>query len=277
MLSKVNHGGRGGWIALLALAALSGPVATLAPRPAGAAEYVGAETPDVKAEDRAVVAHPQPVQVIFQFKTKGAPNARATKMIKSQVLDVIKASGDFSDISETATPNGALLSVVIDNVITPSETAADEGKGFATGATFFLVGNTVKDSYVCTVDYTAGPGAPTITKIAHHALYTQIGLTAPAPKDAIKVGAMKEAIAIMIRQIVSNPLNQVATDPAFQPASTPAPAAATPVALASPAPGAPTTTVPTVAAPLVSPSVTPTPTASAPAETTKAETSPAKP
>ena len=97
MLSKVNHGGRGGWIALLALAALSGPVATLAPRPAGAAEYVGAETPDVKAEDRAVVAHPQPVQVIFQFKTKGAPNARATKMIKSQVLDVIKASGDFSD------------------------------------------------------------------------------------------------------------------------------------------------------------------------------------
>ncbi len=159
------------------------------------------------------MAKPQPVQVLFQFETKGAPNARATKMLKTQVFQIIKDSGAFSDIGETPTPNGAVLSVTIDNVMDPGATGDAEAKGFVTGATFFLVGNTVKDNYICTVSYVAGPGASTITKTARHALYTQVGMTAPTPKDAVKVGAIKEALNIMVRQIVANPLNECGARP----------------------------------------------------------------
>ena len=239
MLTIFRRAGRtaGLWLALCATGTAAIPAV------AAAAEYISADITDVKPEDKAQIAHPQPVQVLFQFSTKGAPNARATKFLKAQVFQAIKDSGDFADIGDTPTPNGAVLSVSIDNV---ADTGDAEAKGFVTGATFFLVGSTVKDNYTCTVSYAAGPSAPTITKTAHHALYTQVGMTAPAPKDAVKVGAMKEALNIMVRQIVSNPLNEVARDPAFlgapaqsaPPASAPtaAPANTATAAASSPAP-----------------------------------------
>jgi hypothetical protein len=238
---------------------LAGLGLTLAPKPVSAAEYIDGGISDVKPEDKAVVAHPQPVQVLFQFETKDAPNARATKYLKAQVLDTIKASGVFSSVGEEPAPNGAVLSIVIDNVVNPGDMAKAEGQGFATGATFFLVGNTVKDSYLCTVSYVAGPNAPTITKTARHALYTQVGMTAPTPPNAVKIGAMKDALNIMVRQIVSNPLNDVARDPSFQVAEAQAPAAPTTVA----APTPPATTEPLPATPTAV--AAPVPPASAPA------------
>src|ERR1700751_448105 len=93
---------------------------------ASAAAYVDDGTPDVKPADKAVVANPQPVQLLFQFDTKGAPNARATKYLKQQVIDTVKASGLFSQVGEDPTANGAVLSIVIDNVVEPGEMAKAE-------------------------------------------------------------------------------------------------------------------------------------------------------
>ena len=143
---------------------------------ATAAIYIGTGLTEVKAEDRAKVDHPQPVQLLFVFKTKGAPNAAATKLVKQNVFDTVKASGLFSEVSQTPTANGAILSVVIDNVVDPEEMRKAEAKGALTGATFFVAGTNVTDHYVSTVDYVAGPNAAKISKTAQQILITQLGI-----------------------------------------------------------------------------------------------------
>jgi hypothetical protein len=211
--------------------------------PAAAAAYVGAALGEVKPEDKAVVAHPQPVQLLFTFKSKGAPNAKATKLLKDKVTATVTASGLFSTISEAPVENGAVLSVVIDNVVDPDELAKAEGKGFVTGATFFIAGSTVADHYLATLDYVPGPGAAIITRTARHSVIIQMGMINSAPKDAVKVGKVDDAVYTMARQIVANPLNEIGRDPAFQGAA-PAPASAPAPAEAAPAQPAPATAAP---------------------------------
>jgi hypothetical protein len=201
---------------------------------ATAAMYIGAGLTEVKAGDRAVIAHPQPVQLLFVFQTKGAPNAAATKFTKQMVTDTVKASGLFSEVSEAPVANGAILSVVINNVVEPQEMRDAEAKGALTGATFFVAGSNVTDHYIGTVDYVSGPTAPKISKSARQILITQLGLINSAPKDAIKVGGGKAAITALVTQIVGNPLNDVGKDPGFQVAEAGPTAAAS--APAAPAP-----------------------------------------
>ncbi|HKP77677.1 MAG TPA: hypothetical protein VJU34_00960, partial [Phenylobacterium sp.] len=109
--------------------------------PAAAAGYVGAELMDVKPEAKVTVASPQPVQLLFNFATKGAPNKQATKFTKEEVLKTVKASGLFSEVSEAPTPNGAILSVTIDNTVAPGAMNEAAAKGVVTGATLFIVGS----------------------------------------------------------------------------------------------------------------------------------------
>jgi hypothetical protein len=95
LLVRLGRAGLGALALASALGAaiILGVVAGVAP--AAAATYVDAGTPDVKPEDKVVVPHPQPVQLIFQFETKGAPNGRATKFLKDQIFDTVKTSGLF--------------------------------------------------------------------------------------------------------------------------------------------------------------------------------------
>jgi len=230
---------------------------------ASAAMYIGNGLTEVKAEDRAKVAHPQPVQLLFIFQTKGAPNAQATKLVKQNVIDTVKASGLFSEVSEAPAANGAILSVVINNVVDPDEMRKAEGKGVLTGATFFVAGTNVTDHYVSTVDYVAGPSAAKISKSAKQILITQIGMINSAPQDAVKVGNAKAAIAALVAQIVGNPLNEVGKDPAFPGADTSTAVAATnPAPPASDAAAAPASAPPPTNAPSAAAPGTPAPAAS---------------
>lgn len=209
-------------------------VAMAVPREAAAAMYVDGALSDVPAEKRVVVAHPQPVQLLFQFRTKGAPNAAATAEVRPRVLDAVKSSGLFSDVTDAPTANGAILNIVIEDVLTPADIKDAQTQGFATGATFFIAGSTVRDHYVCTIDYIATPGGAKITRSAQHALIMQLGLINSPPPNAVKVpGGAKQAVAVMVRQIVSNPLNDLGADPAF---ATPSVAAAPPTVSPSPSP-----------------------------------------
>ena len=239
---------------------------------ASAAAYVDAGTPDVKPEDRVVVAHPQPVQLLFQFKTKGAPNAQATKFVKQQVIDTVKNSGLFSDVSDAPAANGALLNISIDNVILPKEMRAAEEKGAVTGATLFIAGSNIADHYLCTVDYLGGPQSKQITKTARHALIIQLGLINSPPANAVKVGSTKDAVFTMVRQIVANPLNALAADPDFQSGATASPAGAVETAPQAAPAGTPQTPdgssqPPSTSAPAPqpAPATTPVPAAAAPA------------
>ena len=200
-----------------------------------AATFVDAGLPDVAADKRVAIAKPQPVQLLFQFQTKGAPNAQATKFVKQAVVDTVKASGLFSEVSEGPAPNGAVLNVVIDNVVEPGQMSAAAGKGAVTGATLFIAGSTIQEHYKSNVEYVGGPAAPKISRTAQHSIYTQMGLINSPPPNGVKTeGGIKGAVFTMARQIVSNPLNDLASDPGFAPPSTPEAAAPTPPAEATP-------------------------------------------
>jgi len=240
-----------GWAALALALLLAGGLSVAAGQRASAAAFVDAGLGDVAAEKKVVVANPQPVQLLFQFDTKGAPNLQATKFVKQVVVDTVKASGVFSEVSEGPTANGAILNVVIDNVVDDAEMKAAVGSGFATGLTLGLAGTTARDHYNCTVEYVGGPSAAKITRTAQHAILIQLGLINSTPPNAVKVeGGTKGAVFTMTRQIVANPLNALAADPAFSSAGGPAPPVET---ATSPAAPATESAVPTPGAPGPSP------------------------
>ena len=114
-------------------------------------------------------------------------------------------------MKETPVPDGALLSVVLNNVPMSDDAFS---KGFVTGLTFGLAGSQVSDGYICTMKYLPAPQAAPITKTARHAIHTVIGAK-EGPANGTKMESIEMAVKTMTRQIVSTALNDLSHDPAF--------------------------------------------------------------
>lgn len=170
--------------------------------------YTDSNTTDVPVASFKKPAQVQPVQLLFEFQTKGAANARATEFLKSQVTEQVSASGLFSSVTTTPTPNGAILSITLNNVPLSDDAFT---KGFVTGLTFGLAGSQVSDGYVCTATYSPGGTAPAVTKQARHAIHTVMGAHS-APANGVKAANLEAASRTMTRQIVSNVLNDLSQD-----------------------------------------------------------------
>lgn len=208
-----------------------------APGTAHAARFwVSNELGDVAEADRATVAEPHPVQLIFQFQTNGAANARATNFLKAQITELVTDSGLFSAVSADPVEGGAIISVTINDT---ADMQAAERQGFATGLTFGLHGTAVGDFYIASVEYLGTTNAATIRKEARHTLMTTIGRTDP-PANTTQVTNAEEGIRTVVRQLLAHMLNDLARDPGFSGAvaAAPAPAAETvaPAPTAEPAP-----------------------------------------
>ena len=197
-----------------------------------AATYVSDAFPPLTPEQIVKVAQPRPVQVIFEFRTKGGPNPRATKVVMPWVRESLIASGLFSSVDDTPNADGALLTVVINNVYEPGAA----GKGFVTGLTFGLKGSLVTDLYDCTFEYLPNATSVKITHTLRHALITSVGI-AGAPEHAVKAANANDGAKEMVTQAVAHGVNTLAADPGFlgvratppvdQPAASP-PAATSP-------------------------------------------------
>lgn len=174
--------------------------------------YVDTATRDVAPAEMHKPAQPGPVQVLFEFQTKGTPNARATDHLRTQVISEIQASGLFTSTSDSPSPSGALLSLKLNNVPLTDNAF---GKGFVTGLTFGLAGSQVSDGYVCTVEYIGPQAASPIVKTARHAIHTVIGAKG-APENANKSESIDDAVRTMTRQIVGNALKELSHDPNFR-------------------------------------------------------------
>ncbi|HET6911915.1 MAG TPA: hypothetical protein VFH71_01085 [Rhodanobacteraceae bacterium] len=171
--------------------------------------YVDPALPQVSKADLPVVPQPRPVQVLFEFDTKGNANATATGEIKPRVLAIAEQSGLFSSVSDTAMDGDAgVLKIVIDNVPVDKNAAA---KGFGTGLTFGLAGTMVTDGYVCTASYTHD-GHTTETTVKH-AIYTTIGNHA-APQGLTPMQPV-DAVHQVTDQFTWNALKQLADKQAF--------------------------------------------------------------
>jgi hypothetical protein len=173
--------------------------------------FVDTGLKDVAASEYTQPPQVKPVQMLFNFQTKGAGNARATKFLAEEVNATVKASGLFSEIGSQPVAGGALISVTINNVPVTDNAFS---KGFATGLTFGLAGNTVTDGYICVVDYTAAPGMPMLEAKTRHAIHTNIGAK-KAPANGVRAKSPEEAVKTMTRQIVGNALKQLSNDPEF--------------------------------------------------------------
>lgn len=198
----IRHAARG--LALLTCAlALTGCLT--------ANSYVDPTLPHVAKADIVAPATPRPVQVAFEFRTKGSANAAATAELQPRVVAVAAESGLFSAVSRDAAGSGAgLLTVVIDNVPLEGENAAAEG--FGTGLTFGAVGTMVTDRYIGTVTYSRG-GETTSVNVTH-ALHTTIGNKA-GPQGLTAMTPV-EAVHQVIDQIIWNGLDQLADKRAFE-------------------------------------------------------------
>jgi hypothetical protein len=131
--------------------------------------------PKAGKADVVAVAAPQPVHFLYEFQTRGSPNARATNLTKEKVTATVKESGLFSEVSEQARENQRRLTLVINNVPITNDAGA---KGFGVGLTFGLVGAVVTDGYECTATLSA-PGAEPVVYTYKHAIHSSIGNTAP--------------------------------------------------------------------------------------------------
>jgi hypothetical protein len=177
-----------------------------------ATHYVDTALKDVPTERMKKIETPKPVQLLFEFQSKGGANSVATNQLKPQVIEIVKKTGLFSEVSAVPVASGSVLSIVINNVPLTDNAAS---QGFVTGLTFGLAGSAVTDGYICTVDYIADTNTPRITKTVRHAIHTTLG-NASAPANAVKSASIQEAIDTMLRQIVTNGVNNIATDSSFK-------------------------------------------------------------
>lgn len=195
------------WFAPLMAAAALLVSGCISPR-----SFVDPTLGDVATAQRVAPATPRPVQLIFEFRTQGAANARATNHLREQVTENVRASGLFSEVSANPVEGGALLSITIDNI--PEENAANQG--FVTGLTLGAAGTTVTDFYVASARYSAGGGAQ-LNSEKRHALHTQIGAT-EAPANMVQAENMEAGARTVVRQLVEHLVFDLAAQPGFTPA-----------------------------------------------------------
>lgn len=176
-----------------------------------ASYYVDNATKEVPVGSYKKPAEPKPVQVIFEFQTKGVANAKAAEYLAPVVMEEIKASGLFAKVDKAPVEGGALLNVVINNVPLSDDAFS---KGFVTGLTLGLAGSQVGDGYVCTMKYLPGAQSPIITETARHAIYTVIGAKG-APENGTKMDSLEMAVKTMTKQIVSTTLNELSHNSEF--------------------------------------------------------------
>lgn len=167
--------------------------------------YVDPTLPRVGKADLPAVAAPRPVQLLYEFRTRGNVNARATEATRKYAEEVVAESGLFSAVSATPVEGRRLL-ITIDNV--PLTSGADaKTQGFITGLTLGLVGTNTTDGYLCTATFEEG-GSVRAKARAEHALHGTIG-AAEAPKGATPV-PLNDAAKTVVEQLTWYVLKEIA-------------------------------------------------------------------
>lgn len=188
---------------------MTGLLASMALLTGCASMYVDTATKEVPVTEFKQVANPKPVNVVFEFQTKGVPNSRATAFLKDQVIEQVKASQLFT--VENGGSDAGMLNITLNNMPITEDAAA---KGFVTGLTFGLAGSTVSDGYICTISYLAPGQTQPIVKTARHAIHTTVGNATP-PAGVVKAANAETAVRSMTREVVSNALNDLSHDQQF--------------------------------------------------------------
>ncbi len=177
--------------------------------------YIDNTLGEVKPEERVTVTTPQPVQLIFEFQRDGKAVPRAVKEVKPMILETLKERAIFSELSEKPTANGALLNIVINNVVDKEELARLKKKAFGAGLSFGLASGVVAtDRYFVSFELIPATGKPSIKANLEHAIHMKFG-KANVEVPGTEVKKVMDAVRGMVRQSVSRGMNSIAADPGF--------------------------------------------------------------
>ncbi|MEO7466432.1 MAG: hypothetical protein ABIV36_05410 [Sphingobium limneticum] len=204
------------YLALVAAIATMLLAGFLSPQAAHAMKfYVANALGEVKPEEKVTPANPKPVQIIFEFQRNGKPNAKATKLVKAWAIEDIKKTGGFSDVVETPTADGAVISIKFDNVIIKEEFDKAKKQAFGAGLGFGLFGGVIAvDHYVASIDYVAATGATPIHTEVKHELYSKYG-NKEAEIPGTQYPKADEAVKVLLRQVLDRGVNNIVSDPSF--------------------------------------------------------------
>jgi hypothetical protein len=191
------------------LVALAAAALTAAP-PATASTWIDSIMGELKPEEKVIVADPQPVQLLVEWRNNGGTDPKATAYTTPMVAEEVKASRVFGAISQTPVANGAKLSILV-NDVTDNNAAR---KGFTAGLTFGIAGVVAGDNYDITIRFVPARGAAPITRTLHHRLVTKFG-NKTLPPNLVQVKSVTIGVQTIIRQFVAHGLNDIAKDPAF--------------------------------------------------------------
>jgi hypothetical protein len=170
---------------------------------------------ELKPETRITFVQPQPVQLILEFQREGKAVPRAVKEVKPNFLESLKSTGAFSEIVDAPTAKGALLSIIMTNVVDREQLAKLKKKAFGAGLTFGLGSGVVAtDYFTIRFEFVPATGKAPIVTTIDHAIHMKFGNTSEAINGQ-QVRNIKEALNGVIAQAVKKGINTLAADPGF--------------------------------------------------------------
>jgi hypothetical protein len=130
--------------------------------------------PKVACEDLKKKNEPLHLRLVVEFQRNGEPYPKADTTLRDNAERIFRGSGVIIPVADASQGE---VKIVVNNIADRGSAAA---KGFGTGLTWGLIGNTVTDAYELSIFITAN--GKTISRTAiKHAFHTAIGNTSVPP------------------------------------------------------------------------------------------------
>jgi len=155
--------------------------------------YLDPSYPKISYDDIKKRQTPLRLKLVAEFQRNGEHKPNVDSVIQDKAERILRASGVIVPAPDSGEGS---INIVLNNI---SDMGGAMSKGFGTGLTFGLVGNTVADAYEMTISITIN--GKTIERTAlKHAIYTAIGNTS-TPND-VEILSLSTAVDQVLEQLI---------------------------------------------------------------------------
>ena len=134
--------------------------------------YVDGAFPKVAYQDVGSVRLADELELLVEFQFVGVSNLSLSNEVREKAVLVLRRTGAFGAVTSRGGPNAARLDLIVNRL---DDVNAEMLKGFGTGLTLGLVGNTLTDGYEVQARYRSSLDAEPVLHRYEHAIYTTTG------------------------------------------------------------------------------------------------------